>query len=327
MKHLILVLKLIALNLLLSLTLLANETDPLLSDLKRWNINSLTNSAHDPKYYQTLKSFTDKYGAEKTLKTVSLLNQELTFKQRWLSIKRAYRFKKTSKNISSDKSKKIKVIYINGTNTTETYAILTLERIKELIGSQVEDDFPLVEYENFYNFSFSELLISQLGLFIDLQEVIYQSVLLNTHLPYQGLMSAYNRDLKEMDQRLKMYLADGWKVFVVTHSQGGLFANQVAELQKEISPCQAANLQVASPSTFLAFKNADHLTNQDDIVLKIPMSLAGNAIGASQIVPPDNTDSLYHGIMTIYFSSQMPVYQQLFKQKSQLLLDKLQNCH
>lgn len=327
MKHLSLIIKLIAFNILLSFSLFANENDPLLTNLKKWNMSSLDNAVMDPMYYQALKLFTNKYGAEKTLKTVSLINRELNFKQRWLLIKRAYRFKKTSKNNFSEKRKKIKVIYINGTNTTETYAILTLERIKELIGSQIEADYPIIDYENFYNFSFSELLISQLGLFIDLQEVIYQSVLLNTHLPYQGFMSAYNRDLKEMNQRLENYVADGWKVLVITHSQGGLFANQVAELHKEISPCQVANLQVASPSTFLAFKNSDYLTNQDDIVLKIPLSLAGNAIGASQIAPPENTDGLYHGIMTIYFSSQMPIYQQMFKQKAQNLLDKLQTCH
>lgn len=327
MSTIILVFRALALNLILILSADAGESpSDLIREASRLNRLSLADSRYDGNYYQALRKLTQRIGAEATLRVVRDNNRGLGVRQKWQLLKRSQRFKLTSNSVNKGLGRKLKVIYINGTNTTETYALVTLERIREVIGPELQKAYGTVDFENFYNFSFSEHLLSQIGLVLDLQEAALQSVLLNTRLPNQGFMALYSRDLNRMGQQFRAALDDGWEILIVTHSQGGLFANQLQKMNSRVGRCRVMNLQLATPSTFYGFPLSDHLTNHDDIILKVPLSLPGNITGARELVPTNFEDGLYHSVMSVYLNSELPLYPEAFRVKTKQLLERQQSC-
>lgn len=323
----ILVVRALALNLILTVAAVATEkpTD-LVSEAGRLNQLSLVDASYDGKYYQALRKLSEQIGAEATLRVVRDANRGLGVRQKWQLLKRSQRFKLNPSPANKSRGRKLKVIYINGTNTTETYALVTLERIREVIGTELSARYPTVDFENFYNFSFSEHLLSQVGLVLDLQEAALQSVLLNARLPNDGFMALYSRDLKRMGQQFRAALDDGWEILLITHSQGGLFANQLQKMNSRVGRCRVMNLQLATPSTFYGFPLSDHLTNHDDIILKVPLSLPGNITGARDVVPANFEDGLYHSVMSVYLNSGLSLYPEAFRVKTKQLLERQQSC-
>lgn len=327
MRILILVLQALALNLILLASAWAAEKPiDLVNEVHRLNRLSLADKSYDQGFYRAISKLAEQIGAEETLEVVRAANRGLGLRQRWQLLKRAQRFKVKAAATPKGRGNKLKVIYINGTNTTETYALLTLQRIKELLAPELRATYATVEFENFYNFSFSEYILSQVGLVLDLQEAVYQSLLLNTRFPYQGFMGLYSRDLRRMGQQFRASVDEGWDVLLVTHSQGGLFANQLQRMNPRTPGCQVMNLQLATPSTFYGFPLSDHLTNHDDIILKVPFSLPGNVAGARDVVPSGSKDRIYHSVMSIYLSSRLPVYPEAFQAKTRDLLERQQRC-
>lgn len=327
MSTFILVVRAMALNLILIVAAGATENPTeLVGEALRLNRLSLTDARYDGTYYQALRKLSERIGAEATLRVVRDANRGLGVRQKWQLLKRSQRFKLNPRAEAKSRGRKLKVIYINGTNTTETYALVTLERMREVIGPDLQKAYATVSFENFYNFSFSEHLLSQAGLVLDLQEAALQSVILNARLPNQGFMALYSRDLKRMSAQLRAALDDGWEILLVTHSQGGLFANQLQKMHPQVGRCRVMNLQLATPSTFYGFPLSDHLTNHDDVVLKVPLSLPGNITGARDVVPANFEDGLYHGVMSVYLNSQLPLYPDAFRVKTTQLLERQQNC-
>jgi hypothetical protein len=69
------------------------------------------------------------------------------------------------------------------------------------------------------------------------------------------------------------------KIFIVSHSQGNLFANRVYDsfIKDEGLVNRFANIQVASPADHVAAKWHDYITlNHDKVVGYIPDSMSGN---------------------------------------------------
>jgi hypothetical protein len=68
-------------------------------------------------------------------------------------------------------------------------------------------------------------------------------------------------------------------MFVVSHSQGNLFANRVYEsfISRQGHTNHFANIQVASPADHVAAKWHDYITlNHDKVIAAVPHSMSGN---------------------------------------------------
>jgi hypothetical protein len=222
---------------------------------------------------------------------------------------------------------KLKVIYINGVGTSKRTADITRDRIKQLLDGELTSRFEKVEYETFYNSSYSNYFLGKLGAIFDFPETILQSIILDTRMPRQGLMGYYNRNLNHMNDRLQVLIKEGWKILIITHSQGGLFANQLAALNKKKNNCQIANLQLATPSAYLGFKNSDYMTNANDVILRVPFSLRSNLPGVKTMSEyMGNEGKIFHNVLGIYLSFRYKFYQAVLLEKTGRLINELEEC-
>jgi len=222
---------------------------------------------------------------------------------------------------------KLKVIYINGIGTSKKTAEQTLLRIKSILDDDLKNQYEKVEYENFYNHSYNSYFLGKLGALVDFPEAILQTLILNSHIPLQGLMPFYHRNLRDMNNRLQKYIAEGHQIFIITHSQGGLFANQLYKLNPQKTQCHVANLQMATPSAFLGFSISDYMTNRNDIILRVPYSLPANMPGVKSMPEYNGREGkIMHNVLSIYLSSRFKTYHETFRRKSLDLVWRMQEC-
>lgn len=366
---------LLLLTIVLRTQLTYGSTDKFLQDLAEKEQASILNPSLDKDFYQSFNSLIKTVGAIKALdlyKAYQLQNSNTKFFVKG----RLDRMKRNSFNAFSSSSvateKRLKVVYINGINTSDIQALATVGRLIEVMDSELKNNYKNVEYQLLYNYSYAQSPMGTIGFSGDLFESVVQTLIINFHLEedrawslafrafdtsssfsdlnlpirtflmsMRGLKLVWGRyilshtefsplvsDLQKIVTYEEELQKDKWDILVVTHSQGGLFANQSHQILKNKSEsCHTSNIQIATPSNYLDDKNSDYVTNKDDFISHVPASLSPNIPGVSSFDGKKSYFKLYHGVMDIYLSEKYPIYQKIILEKTSRLISELMKCN
>lgn len=119
-------------------------------------------------------------------------------------------------------------------------------------------------------------------------------------------------DLNEHEKKYRGYFKDGFRILLVSHSQGNFYANQAWNrlfTGSNASPHQESfgNVQVATPASYIASEYSTHTTLTDDfpmIVVRISLgSLPANVAGGA--APAPDGDPNGHSFLKAYMRSTL----------------------